>query len=266
LRRRRADSVGRSPTASGKTVTIDCFPERAKHYRHADAIVAVDVIRATTTVVTAAVLGRSCFVVPTIDEAFALADRLRDPLLVGEVSGEMPDGFHLHNSPAAIATRTDIQRPMILVSTSGTRLIVEAEAAEAVYVACLRNLTAQASYVAAHHSAVVLLGAGSRGEFRDEDQLCCAWIAQELVRAGYTPTDDTTRAVIERWDGVPVDAVERGASAAYLRRTGQHHDLEFITAHVNDLTAVYRSSRGRIERAGAPRHDEPGRGTAVADV
>ena len=258
--------MGTSPTASVKTVTIDCFPERAKHYRHAEAIVAVDVIRATTTVVTAAVLGRTCFVVSTTDEAFALADRLNDPLLVGEVGGDMPDGFHVHNSPAALATRTDVQRPMILVSTSGTRLILEAEGAGAVYVACLRNLTAQASHLAAHHSAVVLLGAGSRGEFRDEDQLCCAWIAQELVRVGYTPTDDTTRAVIERWDGAPVDAIERGASAAYLRRTGQQHDLEFITAHVDDLTAVYRSSRGRIERVGARRHDASASGTAVADV
>jgi len=258
--------VGTSPTASAKTVTIDCFPERAKHYRHADAIVAIDVIRATTTVVTAAVLGRTCFVASTTDEAFTLADRLRDPLLVGEVGGDMPDGFDLHNSPAAIATRTDIHRPMILVSTSGTRLIVESEGAKAVYVACLRNLTAQVAHLAAHHSMVVLLGAGSRGEFRDEDQLCCAWIAQELVRAGYTPTDDTTRAVIERWDGAPVDAIERGASGAYLRRTGQQHDLEFITAHIDDLTAVYRSSRGRIERVGALRHGESARRSAVSDV
>jgi 2-phosphosulfolactate phosphatase len=59
-------------------------------------------------------------------------------LLVGEVGGDMPDGFDLHNSPAAIATRTDIHRPMILVSTSGTRLIVESEGAKAVYVAPCR--------------------------------------------------------------------------------------------------------------------------------
>ena len=43
------------------TVVIDCFPESAKKYRDSHAIVAVDVIRATTTVVTAVSLGWECF-------------------------------------------------------------------------------------------------------------------------------------------------------------------------------------------------------------
>ena len=252
-------------TSRVKRVTIDCFPERARAYRDAGVIVAIDVIRATTTAVTAAALGRECFVVSTIADAFALADRLCDPLLVGEVAGDMPDGFHLHNSPAELARRTDIHRPMILLSTSGTRLIAEAEGAEAIYVACLRNLQAQAMHLARHHASVVLIGAGSRGEFRDEDQLCCAWIAQELMDAGYEPTSDATLAIIERWNGASVDAIEHGASAQYLRRTGQQHDLEFIMSHVNDVTDVYRSTGGRVERATTLRA-EPLRGGTNADV
>ena len=248
-----------------KRVTIDCFPERAREYRGAGVIVAIDVIRATTTAVTAAALGRECFVVATVADAFALADRLFDPLLVGEVAGDMPDGFHLHNSPAEMARRTDIHRPMILLSTSGTRLIAEADGAEAIYVACLRNLRAQALHLARHHSAVVLIGAGSRGEFRDEDQLCCAWIAQELLDAGFEPTSDATNEIIERWKGASVGAIEHGASAQYLCRTGQRHDLEFIMSHINDLTEVYRSTGGRIERATAWRAESPRDGTS-ADV
>ena len=248
-----------------KRVTIDCFPEAAREYRDAGVIVAIDVIRATTTAVTAAALGRACFVVSTIADAFALADRLYDPLLVGEVAGDMPDGFHLHNSPAEMARRTDIHRPMILLSTSGTRLIAEADGAEAIYVACLRNLHAQAMHLARHHPSVALIGAGSRGEFRDEDQLCCAWIAQELLDAGYEPASDATLAIIERWNGASVDAIEHGASAQYLCRTGQRHDLEFVMSHVNDVTDVYRSTGGRIERATASRA-EPLRGSTSADV
>ena len=92
-----------------------------------------------------------------------------------------------------------------------------------------------------------LIGAGSRGDFREEDQLCCAWIADELVGAGYVPTDDATVATIERWRGASVDVIGAGASAAYLRRSNQLHDLEFITSHVNDLYTIYRSVEGRIE-------------------
>ena len=49
-----------------KTVVIDCFPESMETYRDGYAIVAVDVIRATTTAVTSVALGRKCFPAPTL--------------------------------------------------------------------------------------------------------------------------------------------------------------------------------------------------------
>src|SRR5215471_16194232 len=106
-----------------KTVVIDCFPESVKIYHNGYAIVAVDVIRATTTAVTCVALGRKCFPVSSLEQAVPLAARLTNPLLVGELGGSMPYGFDLNNSPAELAIRTDIHRPMLLLSTSGTRLI-----------------------------------------------------------------------------------------------------------------------------------------------
>lgn len=231
-----------------RTVVIDCFPESASAHRHGSAIIAVDVIRATTTMATAVTIGRDCFPVPSLEAAMAVADTLIEPLLVGELGGNMPYGFDLTNSPAELALRTDVHRPMVLLSTSGTRLIAEAEGAEAVYAASLRNYRAQATHASAHHSRIAVIGAGARGEFRDEDQLCCAWIAAELLDSGYQPGDRRTADLVERWAGVSVDAVAGGASADYLRRTGQVRDLEFILTHVNDLDEVYSVERGRARR------------------
>src|SRR5437762_9152886 len=103
-----------------KTVVIDCFPESVQAYRNGHAIVAVDVIRATTTVVTGVALGRRCFPVPSVEAASEIAAKLNNPLLVGEVGGDMPDGFHINNSPAELESRTDFDRPMVLLSTSHT--------------------------------------------------------------------------------------------------------------------------------------------------
>lgn len=237
-----------------KTIVIDCFHESLDAaYRNGCAIVAVDVIRATTTAVTGVALGRKCFPVPSIEAAVPLARRLRNPLLVGELGGAMPYGFDLNNSPADLEARSDVHRPMILLSTSGTRLICGAEESQAVYVACLRNYSAQAAYLAAHHSTVALMGAGTRGEFREEDQLCCAWIAEALLDAGYEPQDERTAAIIERWSGAPVEAITCGPSAEYLHRSDQYKDLEFILAHVNDLDEVYRFERGQIVKQVAGR-------------
>ncbi len=232
--------------ARRKAVIIDCFPESLASYRDGYAIVAVDVIRATTTAVTCVALGRSCFPVPSLDAAVPLAAKLTNPLLVGELGGSMPYGFDLNNSPAALESRTDIHRPMILLTTSGTRLICGVEESQAMYVACLRNYSAQVAHLTAYHPKVALIGAGSRAEFREEDQLCCAWIAEGLVAAGYEPQDARTLAIIEQWSGVPVESIIDGASAEYLRNSDQSRDLDFILTHIDDLDEVYRFERNQV--------------------
>lgn len=103
-----------------RTVLIDCFPESAERYRSDCAIVAIDVIRATTTATTALSVGRRVLPARTSDDALVLAGTLDDPLLVGELGGHMPVGFDMTNNPAQIATRDDTHRPMVLVSSSGT--------------------------------------------------------------------------------------------------------------------------------------------------
>jgi 2-phosphosulfolactate phosphatase len=228
-----------STTGGSRTVVVDCFPQRAAAYVATHAIVAVDVIRATTTAVTAAWTGRRCFPVPTLEAAVPLAARLENPLLVGELGGNPPYGFHLTNSPAQVAGRPDIERPMILLSTSGTPLMWEARGARAAFAACLRNVTAQAEHLAATEERVAVIGAGSRNEFRDEDALCCGWIARALVERGFAPEDERTARHVEAWSGADVDAAATGHSAEYLRRTGQVSDLEFILTHVDDLAAVF---------------------------
>ena len=229
-----------------KTVVIDCFPESVEAYRNGYVIVAVDVMRATTTAVTSIALGRRCFPVPSIEAAVPLAARLPNPLLVGELGGSMPYGFDLNNSPADLESRTDIHRPMILLSTAGTRLICAARESQAMYVACLRNYSAVAAYLAEHHPTIAVIGAGSRGEFREEDQLCCAWIAEGLLAAGYEPQNAKTISIIEQWSGVPVNTICDGASADYLRNSGQIRDLEYILAHIDDLHDIYRFEQGQV--------------------
>ncbi|MGH2444100.1 MAG: 2-phosphosulfolactate phosphatase [Chloroflexota bacterium] len=235
-----------SDRGSAKTVVIDCFPESVERYRDRDALVAIDVIRATTTAVTAIATGRRCFPVPTLEEATEVAAGLVNPLLAGELGGNTPYGFDLTNSPAEIALRTDRERPMVLLSTSGTRVICGGSESQTTYVACLRNVTAQVRHLSEYHSSVAIIGAGARGEFREEDALCCAWIAEGLIGAGFQPEDENTASQVRRWHNAPAGAIADGHSAEYLRRTGQTKDLMFILAHLDDLDQVYPYNAGEI--------------------
>jgi 2-phosphosulfolactate phosphatase len=230
------------------SVVIDCFPESVRHYREGYAIVGIDVIRATTTAVTAVAMGRRCFPVPSIEMAVPLAARLDHPLLVGELGGNMPYGFDMNNSPAEMAHRNDVMRPMILLSSSGTQLIHNAKDCDAAYVSCFRNFGATVAHLSGRHKHVAVIGAGTRGEFREEDQMCCAWIAEGLSRAGYKPEDDKTNEIIKRWSGAPPDACVPGKSAEYLRKSGQTRDLEFILSHINDLDSAFMIKHDEVVR------------------
>jgi 2-phosphosulfolactate phosphatase len=209
-------------------------------------VVAIDVIRATTTATTAVALGRRCYPVPSIEAALPVAARLNEPLLCGELGGNMPFGFDITNSPFEISHRADPWRPMILLSSSGTQLIANAAEASVCYVACLRNWAATVAYVAERHQRVAVIGAGTRGEFREEDQYCCALIADGLVTQGFVPEGTQTVEVIERWKGKPFDSWQMSKSVDYLTRSNQLRDLEFILERQNDLQAAFALRHGEI--------------------
>jgi 2-phosphosulfolactate phosphatase len=172
--------------------------------------------------------------------------------LAGEIAGLMPEGFDINNSPAEIARRSDLERPLVLLSSSGTKLMVESGTRTETYVACLRNFKAAALCVARRHERIALLGAATRGEFREEDRLCCAWIGKELIRLGHQPDDAASRKLVDQWKDAPLSRCASGNSAAYLRRSGQINDLNFILSHVDDVALAFQLSGGELVLADVP--------------
>ena len=231
------------------SLVIGCFQEDAEICRDGYAVVAIDVIRATTTAITAVAAGRRCFPVPCVEAALLLERQLPNALLAGEISGDLPQEFELNNSPAEIAAREDFDRPLVLLSSSGTKLIYAARQCSFAYLACFRNCDSLSRYLMDRHSKVALIGAGTRGEFREEDQICCAWIARELIAAGYESEDDRTSAIVDRWSTAAVEACLCSKSVDYLRRSGQTRDLDFTLEHVNDLPHVFMMRNGEVVMA-----------------
>lgn len=228
------------------SIRIDCFHEHLDPVAASTAIVAVDVIRATTTAITAVALGRRLYPAGSIEAAVRLAADLDRPILAGELGGVQPYGFDLQNSPCQIGALEKSSRPIILLSTSGTRLIAEAVRHGVTYVACLRNVAALARHLAGQERDVLILGADSRGEFREEDQLCAGRIARVLVEGGFTLADSPSEEVLARWGEAPDDAFLEGRSARYLRDTGQDDDLAFVLEHVDDLSTVFVVEQGEV--------------------
>jgi 2-phosphosulfolactate phosphatase len=153
----------------------------------------------------------------------------------------------MDNSPAQLIGRTDTHRPLVLVSSSGTKVIHESAGSAACYLGCFRNYSALVDHLAGRHSRVAVIGAGSQGEFREEDQMCCAWIAAGLLKRGYRAENSQTTAVVQRWQDALPGACLCSHSVDFLMRTGRLRDLDFVLTHVDDLRAVFAVRNGEVK-------------------
>ena len=91
-------------------------------------VIAVDVLRATSTIISAfAALDSTdakVWPVISVEDAFALAPSLPNALLAGEVNSQPPEGFDADNSPTQLLGWPDIaSRSIIIRSTNGSGLI-----------------------------------------------------------------------------------------------------------------------------------------------
>ena len=235
-----------------RTVLIDEFPDSA--FRHRErAVVCIDVMLATTTLVTAAGQGRRTLVASSPEEAAALARGLDGAIVAGRLSGAAPGVFTAEDGPEALLRQPDGDRPLVLASPPGTELVANAAAGGGtVFLGCFRNLSATASALATH-ARVALLAAGCREEFSCEDQMAAAWIAGRLVENGFELEDRHTADIVRRWSGIQPALAGWGNSAAQLRREGRAGEVEFVLGHVDDVdrACVCEGSEVRLAPAEA---------------
>lgn len=235
----REDRRHQEPT---RTVLIDAFPRSALRQRERDALVCIDVMLSTTTLVSGAAAGRRAFVAASPVDARRMAASLESPVVAGEASA----GALVADSPVELTGRGEDERPLVLFSPPGTELIRNAEGQADVLVACFRNLTATAARVARHCRRVALLAAGCRQEVSCEDQMAAAWIAGILLQQGFAPEDRRTQDVVRRWEGVEPSLAALGNSAAQLRGQGRDADVEFVLSHIDDLPVACAVIAGEV--------------------
>jgi 2-phosphosulfolactate phosphatase len=168
------------------TLDVSATPASAATRAPAPTVVVIDVLRATSSIVTALDNGAAGIVpVREADEAIAVMRRLgRDrALLCGERESRLIAGFDLDNSPASYARERVEGKTLVLTTTNGTRALVEAARGNGtVYCAALLNRAAIVERLAAAGGAARLSCAGSRGAPSFEDLLCAGAIVDALVR------------------------------------------------------------------------------------
>jgi hypothetical protein len=229
--------------SASRTVAIDILPDSVYHYADFDAIVCIDVILDSTLLVTAAAAGRRALALRGLDQVLALFTATNWPLLYTEGA---PAPKVRTSGLADLVTCDNPARAMVAAGSPGAELIAKAAGARALYVACLRNVSATLERLAARYQHVALIGAGSSGEYRCEDQMVAAWIGRRLLGRGFVAHSLGTTEAINRWGEADAALAGWGKSAEELRRRGWKADLDLVLSCVDDLPVVCTVRDGEV--------------------
>ena len=145
------------------------------------ACAVIDVIRATSTIVTALAHGASG-VLPVASVADAFAAKAQDPdaLLAGERGGRALPGFDLGNSPEDFTVERVQGKRIILTTTNGTQALAACAGARAVVTASFLNLDAVATRLLQLGPPWMISCAGCNGEFGVDDAAVAGALAEAL--------------------------------------------------------------------------------------
>ncbi len=144
-------------------------------------VVVVDVLRATTTIISALANGATEVIpAPSVDAARELHRKLGNgSIMGGERRGKIVEGFHQGNSPIEYTPEVIAGKQLILATTNGTVAMEECRAASEVVVGAMVNVDAVAEHVC-HHPKVCVMCSGTDRIITSED-VCFAGLLMERV-------------------------------------------------------------------------------------
>ncbi len=147
--------------------------------------VVIDVLRATTTIVTALKNGaREVLPVATVEFAMKVSGGSfsGQTLLCGERNTRKIEGFALGNSPLEFTEDKVSGKTVILYTTNGTRAIVKAKFSSDLYVCSFSNVTALARHLYGLNKDIEIFCAGRNNNFSLEDTICAGKLISELEK------------------------------------------------------------------------------------
>lgn len=157
--------------------------------------VVIDVLRATTTIVTA--LGnQASSIIPavTVEQARLTAQRAQG-MLGGERDCIKLEGFDFGNSPAEYTRELVENQVIALTTTNGTRALLACVEAEQVLVAAFANCSTVSQRIA-NHPKVNIICAGTNGEITLEDTLLAGALAARRTESVF---NDQALLAVDLW-------------------------------------------------------------------
>ncbi|ATW27277.1 2-phosphosulfolactate phosphatase [Candidatus Formimonas warabiya] len=200
------------------------------------AVVVIDVLRATSTMVTALANGAQ-EIIPclTPEEAFQILGCAGEKpcLLGGERKAKIIPGFHLGNSPFDYPPEKVAGKIIIMTTTNGTKAFLNAAGAKLLLVGSLLNSGAVARELTQQTDDVILACAGTGGKFSYDDILAAGCIVHKVSRGNpeilISDSALMTRHIYEKHQHHLAEGLFQTYHGKRLLALGLKEDIEFCT-------------------------------------
>ncbi len=171
-------------------------PERTPTTAIPDCAIAIDVLRATSTIAAALHAGAEAIqafsdmdILMKVSEQWAPELRLRG----GERGGAKVPGCDLGNSPLDCTPAVVGGKRLFISTTNGTRTLQRVQDAKILLAAALVNRQAIVDYVVSEQPETVwMVGSGWEGDYSLEDTVCAGAIADSIIAKLNVPLAEVT--------------------------------------------------------------------------
>jgi len=189
-------------------------------------VVVVDVLRATSTIVTALANGAKEVVpVKTVEEALTM--KKKGILVCGERNAKKVDGFDLGNSPLEYKRELVLGKTIVLTTTNGTQVIERVEG-DSVIAASFLNVSAVVEYLKEKEN-ITIVCAGTSGDFSLEDFLLAGMIVKRMKREDLLDGALVAMRYFESVQNIREEIKRFSSHAKRLISLGFEKDVDFCT-------------------------------------
>jgi 2-phosphosulfolactate phosphatase len=215
--------------------------EAQEHYLKDKIVVAIDVLRASSSIVTA-LQNEAKEVIPVaeVEDALKISANLAEgqSLLCGEREGNIIKGFDLGNSPDSFTPEVIAGKSLIFCTTNGTKSFIAAKNSRVkeLLVGGFVNITAVKEYILKpenHEHHLAILCAGRNNLFSLEDAVCAGLLIDKLltdktsgVKFELSDTATAAKILYEEYRGNEISALEISEHGKYLSSIGFQKDIE----------------------------------------
>jgi len=182
-------------------------------------VVLVDVLRATTTIVTAVANGVEAIIpVATHEEARRL--KAEGYLVASEKDGVQLDWADFGNSAFSFTREAIGGKTLVYCTTNGTKALHIAGAASGIAIGAFINISAVTEWLMVQRRDVVILCSGWKDKFCLEDTLFAGALTERLLQTGRFRTEcDSAHASLDLW------ALAEDDPPGYIEKAAQRHRL-----------------------------------------